>query len=62
MCLPKAAWYSLCVIRSRCGASKRSDGRRLIWVIGWVGGRGVVGLDFEKGVCLGEHDRILLFK
>ena len=52
---PKAAWYIPCVRWSRGGASGRSDGGRLIWVVGWVRGRGCVGIEFEKGVWLGEH-------
>ena len=31
-------------------------------MIGWVCGRGYVGIDFEKGVWMGEHDRVLLGK
>ena len=42
----KVAWYIPCVIWSRGGASGRSDGGRLEWVVGWVYGRGFVGIEF----------------
>ena len=42
----EVAWYSPCVMWSRGGASGRSDGGRLEWVVGWVSGRGFVGIDF----------------
>ena len=53
---PEAAWYSPCVRWSWGGASGRSDGGCLKWVDGWVCGRGLDGIDFEKGVWLGAHD------
>ena len=36
----------LFVMWVRGGASGRSDGGRLVWVVGWVCGRGFVGIDF----------------
>ena len=57
---PKAAWYIPCLIWSRGGASGRSDDGWLIWVVGWVCGRGCGGVDFETGVLLGAHDGNLL--
>ena len=45
---------------SRGGASGRSNGNILIWVVGWVCGRGCDGIEFETGVWLGEHDGNLL--
>ena len=53
--LPKAACYSPCVRWSRGGASVRSDSGILVWVIGWVCVRGCVGIEFLKGVWLGEN-------
>ena len=57
---PKAAWYIPCVIWSRGGASEKSDGGLLIWVVGWVCGRGCDGIEFETGVWLGANDVKLL--
>ena len=42
----EVAWYSLCVIWSKGGASGRSDVGRLEWLVGWVCGRGFVGIEF----------------
>ena len=56
----KAAWYSPGVRWSWGGASGRSDGGCLKWVVGWVCGRGIDGIGFEKGVWLGAHDGNLL--
>ena len=41
---PAVAWYSVCVMCSRGGASGMSNGGRLEWVGGWVVGRGFVGV------------------
>ena len=41
-------------------ASGRSDGGCLKWVVGWVCGRELNKIDFEKGVWLGAHDGNLL--
>ena len=42
----EVAWYSPCVMWSRVGASGRSNGGRLEWVVGCVCGRGFVGIVF----------------
>ena len=41
---PVMAWYSVCVMWSRGGASGMSDGGRLKWVVGWVVTRGFFGI------------------
>ena len=53
---PEAAWYSPCVRCRWDGASGRSDGGFLKWVVGWVCGRVIDGTEFEKGVWLGAYD------
>ena len=42
----EVAWYNPCVMWSRGGASGRSDGGILEWVVGWVCGRGFVKFEF----------------
>ena len=32
----------------------------MVWVVGWVCGRGFDGIEFETGVWLGAHDVNLL--
>ena len=48
----EVAWYSPCVMWIRGGASVRSDGGRLEWVVGWVCGRGFVGIESGNGLAL----------
>ena len=60
MCQPKAAWYIPCVRWSRGEANGKIGGGRLISVVRWVCGMGGAGIDFEKVLWLGEHDRNLL--
>ena len=45
---------------SRGGASGRSDGGTLIWVVEWVYGRLCDEIEFETGVWLGGHDENFL--
>ena len=55
-----AAWYSPYVRWSRGGVSARSDGGIILWVVGWVCGRGFGGCGCLNDVQLGYFDRILL--
>ena len=48
----KTAWDSPCVRWSRGGSGARSDGGRILWLLGWVYGRGFVGYEFVNGVKL----------
>ena len=56
----KADWYSPYVRWSRGGVSARSDGGIILWVVGWVCGRGFGGCGCLNDVQLGYFDRILL--
>ena len=46
----KAGWYSPCVRRIGGGASAKSDGGIILWMVGWVCGKGFVGCEFVNGV------------
>ena len=52
----KTAWYCLCVRWSLGGASARSVGKKGIWVVGWVFGRGLSGCKSGNGVELWSYD------
>ena len=49
----EVAWYSPGVMWSWGGAIGRSNGGVLEWVVGWVCGRGFVGIEFWNGLELG---------
>ena len=60
--LVKVAWYIPYVRCSWDGASARSYGGIILWVLGWVYGMGFIGCDFVKGVQLGCCDVIMIGK
>ena len=55
-----AAWYNPNVRWSRGGSSARSDGGRMLWVVGWVCGRGFFGCEFVNNMQLGSCDGFFL--